>query len=395
MKRWLYRYERVHGDPETLDRILRRHVTSLLRAAADGADAAVAPDGALLLDLPAHVLGADVHKQVRVQTGVAARRERRTVIPLRWHADPASRVFPTFEGTVELEAQSRSTAHLTIAGAATLPLGPLGGAADTVALGSVAQSTISYLTEHLATALEHAVETPEQADADVSRPTERLRVRDVMTADPVTLPDDMPLRTAALVLLHYDITGAPVSEQDGGLVGVLSEADLLDVEAPDRHGMDDEVDASHRRWTARTVGEACSRPVHVVVADATVAQAAELMRDHRIGRLPVVDDAELVGIVTRHDVLRALLRTDAETEAAARRLLDDLDERGITVAVEWGIAHLEGVASRRSRVRSVVARMRDIDGIIGVEEDLAWDRNDIVPGATQPGATQPGSRAAT
>lgn len=382
MKRWLYQHDSVHGTPERLERALRHRIRNLLGTVTDGQDAQPTAEGDLLMRLPAHVLGRDMHKMVRLHTGVAEQHGARTCIPLRWHAEPARQAFPSFEGTVELEPQSASVAHLTIVGAATLPLGPLGAAADAAVLGGVADHTVRHLAERLAAALEEAAREPEpeEEEQQAASPSQ-LRVRDVMTPDPLVLHEAMPLKTAVLLLFHYDITGAPVRTDAGGLVGVLSEADLLDTEAPLRYGLGRRVEASRRRKAARTVGEACSRPALEVAAMASVRRAAELMRDHDVARLVGVDDSEIVGVVSRHDVLKALLRSDVETQAVLDRLLAEQGEDQITATVDWGIAHLTGCASTRSKAEALLGEAERLDGVIGVDSELTWEIDDVIPPA--------------
>lgn len=380
LKRWLYHYESVHGAPERLEQALRHRIRDLLGTVTDGQDAELTAEGELLVRLPAQVLGRELRKLVRLHTGVAEQRGARTCIPLRWHADPAKHAFPSFEGTIELEPQAPSLAHLTIVGAARLPLGPLGAAADAAALGGVADRTVRHLTERLAAALEEAARQPEphEQQEEAASPSQ-LRVRDVMTPDPLVMHEDMPLITGALLLFHYDITGAPVRSDAGGLVGVLSEADLLDAEAPLRHGFGRDVEASRRRKGAATVGEACSRPALEVAATALVRQAAELMRDNDVARLVVVDGSDIVGVISRHDVLKALLRSGVVTQAALDRLLAEQGEDQITATVDWGIAHLTGRASTRSRAATLPGEVEALDGVIAVDSDLTWAVDDILP----------------
>ncbi len=345
----------------------------------DSKEAEVTPEGDILVRLPAHLPGVDVHKTVRLHTGVAEQRGARTCIPLRWHAEPGRHVFPSFDGTIELDPQSDTTAHMAIVGAATLPLGPLGGAVDATVLGSVAERTIAHLAERLADALELAATEPEPKE---QTPPNGLRVRDVMTPSPLVLHEDMPLKTAALLLFHYDVAGAPVRGDAGGLTGVLSEADLLDAEAPLHFGVSREAEASRRRRAARTVGQACSRPAREVAATAPVRLAAGLMRDHDIARLIVVDESEVVGVVSRHDVLKALVRADTEVQAALDRLLADFGAEEVKGTVDWGIAHITGRVSNRSTAGRLRERVEDVDGVVGVDFDVAWDDDDIIPPVT-------------
>lgn len=164
----------------------------------------------------------------------------------------------------------------------------------------------------------------------------------------------------------------------GGLAGVLSEADLIDVEAPLQFGLGRDAEASRRRRAARTVGQACSRPAREVAVTAPVRRAAGLMRDHDVARLIVVDGSEIVGVISRRDVLKALVRADAEIQVALDRLLAGLDEEQVVGTVDWGIAYLTGRVSTRSGVGYVIERVEDLDGVVGVDSSLTWDFDDVV-----------------
>jgi CBS domain-containing protein len=383
MKRWLYHYDSVRGVPDQLEQTLRHRVRDLLATVA-GDDVEQTTEGDLLIRLPAHVLGLDLHKMVRLHTGVAERHDDgRTTIPLRWHAEPAKHLFPSFDGDIEFEAQSTSVAHLTIVGAATLPLGPVGGAADATVLGSIADRTVRYLTESLAAALEQTATGSQHDTEQESEPSEttadQMRVRDVMSADPLMLNEQMPIKTAALLLFHYDVAGAPVSNDAGGLVGVLSEADLVDVEAPPAWGLSRKADTSRRHKQARTVGEACSRPALEITPTASLRHAAQAMRDHDIARLVVVDGSEVIGVVSRHDVLKAIARGDAQIQAAVDRLLAEQGTAEVIADVDWGIIRVTGRVHTRSDASRLVGLISEVDGVTGVDGDLVWDVDDIIP----------------
>lgn len=376
MKRWLYHYRSVDGPPERLEQVLRHRARELLRTATADADAQMTAEGDLLVRLPASVLGRELSKTVRLHSGVAEQRGARTCIPLRWHADPVRHAFPSFDGTIELEPQSGTVAQLSVVGAATLPLGPVGRLADATALGAVADDTVRQLTDRLARVLEQAVSEGEPDDEEGEQ-DDGLTVRDVMTADPLVLDEDMPIKTAALLLFHYGVAGAPVRNDAGGLVGVLSETDLLDATAPLRYGLGRGVEASRRRRDARTAGESCSKPAREVAPTASVRQAAEMMRDHDVARLVVVEESEIVAVVSRHDVLRSIVRGDDETQTALRRLVAERDEDGVVATVEWGIAHLKGQVRLRSTVIDLVTQARSLDGVVGVDDDLEWEIDDV------------------
>lgn len=205
-----------------------------------------------------------------------------------------------------------------------------------------------------------------------------------MTTDPVVLDADLPVRTAALILSRFGIHGVPVTDGQGDLIGVLSDADLLEKDAVARYGFGREVHDAWRRRQAHTVGEACSRPARVTHRDAALRDAARAMLDARVARLVVVDGSRVAGILTRSDVLRALLRTDATLQLAVDGLLEEIGEPGVRARVEWGRVALEGEVSLRSAVTPLVERTRTVDGVTEVDHELRWREDDVevYPGTT-------------
>lgn len=379
MKHWVIAYRRVPGAPRTLRRRLRSDIVDLLRTATGTENGQPDPDGSMLLRLPARVIGLDLHKQVRLRIGVALDHGERTCIPLQWEAEPGRHAFPVFRGTIELEPLSAQSAQLAVLGSVTPPLGPVGGLADATALRAVAERTTQHLADRLAAALLAPV-AADVAEAEMAEGVSaaQMRVRDVMTRDPLVLYEDMPVKTAALLLFHFDVAGAPVRTDDGGLVGVLSETDLLAVQAPPPEGIGDRAAQARRRREARTVGDACSRPAQVVTPAATVAEAARTMWDHDIARLVVVTGAEIVGVVARHDVLRAVVRGDADTQAAVDAVLrEHADE--VMAQVEWGVVTLIGDVAYHSTARRLVEAVDAVDGVVGVDMQLRWETDDLVP----------------
>jgi acetoin utilization protein AcuB len=142
-----------------------------------------------------------------------------------------------------------------------------------------------------------------------------MRVRDVMTASPMTIDPEAPVQTAAAVMRERGLRHLPVVDDGGVLIGIVTDRDLrsamfgpalveyLPVEHAGRlralATTLDDVRVSHvMTWGAVTTGP-----------DAPMAQAAAIMADARIGSLPVVEGKRLVGIVTEHDVLKALAAT--------------------------------------------------------------------------------------
>jgi CBS domain-containing protein len=144
-------------------------------------------------------------------------------------------------------------------------------------------------------------------------------VRDVMTTDVVTFAPTDTVEHAIRTLVDHDIDAAPVVDTGGDVVGMISTADLIarsaEIHLP---AMVDFLGAviqfGHRRFEndmhdafASTVGELMTDHVVSVEEHDTIQRAATLMHDHEVSRLPVVERDRLVGIVSRNDILRALL----------------------------------------------------------------------------------------
>lgn len=146
----------------------------------------------------------------------------------------------------------------------------------------------------------------------------RTRVSEVMTARPIVLGEDDSVQFAGIVLLREGISGVPVADHHGDLVGVFSHSDVLARFAAPRQRRGPLARLDDRHAHAVTVGEACSRPAVTISPDATVDTAAREMLDRDIGRLVVVDD-EIVGIVSRSDVLKLFMPTWRDRTIAQRR----------------------------------------------------------------------------
>lgn len=122
-----------------------------------------------------------------------------------------------------------------------------------------------------------------------------VSVRDYMSASLVTFTEDMDVLQAIHLLLRNGVTGAPVVDSLGSVIGYLSEKDCLRVA----------LDASyHEEWGGR-VGDFMTPKAVTVDAGDSVLQVARIFYDTAIKTLPVMQDNRLVGKITRSDVLRA------------------------------------------------------------------------------------------
>jgi CBS domain-containing protein len=182
-----------------------------------------------------------------------------------------------------------------------------------------------------------------------------------MTREVITVLPGVPLKEAARLLLDRGISGLPVVDAAGDVLGVLSETDLLRTETD---------------GGARVVGEAMSTPVQTIEASRPLAEAARRMLLEHVNRLPVVEDGKLVGIVTRADLVRAFVRSDADV---AKEIREDvivhalwLDPERVHVQVDAGEVSLDGQVDTHADAERVAALAAKVLGVVGVRSRVTW-----------------------
>ena len=174
-----------------------------------------------------------------------------------------------------------------------------------------------------------------------------MQVRDVMTRDVFTVGPDTSAKYAAEVLTEHGFAALPVVDGDYQLVGIVAEADLLRDRLPADPRLHLRRDESAPEHTPPLlVRGAMTADVRVVESAADVSDVARLFVDGRIRSVPVLEQSRLVGIVSRRDLLRALVRPDDEIGHDLLRLVE-----GYTGELgSWDVAVTEGVATvRRTR----------------------------------------------
>ena len=140
----------------------------------------------------------------------------------------------------------------------------------------------------------------------------------------ITVTPGTGIKTAARLLVKRGISALPVVDEKGGLVGIVSEADLLQMETRADPRAQATPIAPTAGTTPRTVAEVMTRDVLVVDANSEVSQAARIMLEASIKRVPVVRGRQLIGILSRRDLVRVLARPDNGIEAEIVRRLGEL-----------------------------------------------------------------------
>ncbi|MDW3848327.1 MULTISPECIES: CBS domain-containing protein [Micromonospora] len=213
------------------------------------------------------------------------------------------------------------------------------------------------------------------------------QVADVMTRDVATVTEETPYREVVDVLVRQRISGVPVVDSFRRVLGVISEADLLHKVERSGHPDERRVFEGRRRRTAREKAGALvardlmTAPAVTTHERASLAATARLMDHEAVKRLPVLDDlGRLAGIVTRGDLLRVHLRTDAEireevVHEVLRRVLSVRDGL-VTVQVRGGEVTMDGRLDRRSAVELAGRLAAQVAGVVAVHNAIGYDVDD-------------------
>ena len=210
---------------------------------------------------------------------------------------------------------------------------------------------------------------------------EGLTAKSIMSAPVVTIRPATPVRDAVRVMLDRHISGLPVVDDEGRLVGIVTEADLLPKEAQPpvsepllgwfgRSLWLERLVTVHQKLEGRTVGEVMTHNVVTAEEETPVHVLASRMMRYAVNRLPIMRAGRVVGIVTRADVLKVFLRSDELLEREGRRLLDDFLVYGeeVGLSVDQGVFVLHGVVGSPGRRQALLRRLWNIDGVVAVDD---------------------------
>lgn len=228
-----------------------------------------------------------------------------------------------------------------------------------------------------------APEQPDGTAPDGPKP-EPAVVRDVMTVPAVSVPRELPYLDIVKTLSREHLSALPVVDEEDRVLGVVSESDLLAKAAVESTGRRKPPIGRRRehklfdKSRGETAGTLMTSPAVTVHPGTPVAEAAWTAARARVKRLPVTDRlGRLVGVVSRRDLLRALVREDAmirdEIESRILRQEFGLTPGMVRVAVDHGLVTLEGDLGPDIAER-LVEEVRDIDDVVDVIDRLGSPR---------------------
>lgn len=217
-----------------------------------------------------------------------------------------------------------------------------------------------------------------------------MKVEEIMTKDVIAVSPKTPVHEAAELMVDHAISGLPVVDDDGKVVGIVSEGDLILREKPRERtpwwraffGDAERLAREYQKAHGTTVEEVMTRSLITVSPDLPIESAALVLDQHRIRRVPVLADGWLVGIVSRGDLIKVLSRAPAPAggppsddrlvrEMRARLAQEPwISNRGIVVQAKDGVIALWGLVLTEAEKSALETMARTIEGAKGVESHL-------------------------
>ena len=223
-----------------------------------------------------------------------------------------------------------------------------------------------------------------------------MNVADVMTQNAITVTPETAIAEAAGLLLQHRISGLPVVDHEGRVVGIVTEGDFLrriETGTERRHGgwlgfliAPGRLAEEYAHANARKVGEVMTTGVVAVAPQDPLAEVVRLMERHHIKRLPVIENGRLVGIVSRANLVRALLdnlpkptgKAAAGDAEIRERILAEIAKQpwgpraSVDVRVEGGIVELYGSITDERERAALQVLAENAAGVKAVEDHLVW-----------------------
>jgi len=221
-----------------------------------------------------------------------------------------------------------------------------------------------------------------------------MEARDVMTSPVVSVDDNDSVIHAVRLMLQKKISGLPVLDKEGHLVGIVTEGDFLrraevGTQRKRPHWLEfligpGRLADEYVHTSGRKIHEVMTTRVRTVATNAPLAEVVRLMERHRIKRAPVLDQGKLVGMITRANLLRALASVAAgvgpsspDDQAIHERMLAQLNEPWaprdlIQVLVHDGVISLHGAVMDDRQRRALIVAAENVPGVTKVVDHLVW-----------------------
>lgn len=217
-----------------------------------------------------------------------------------------------------------------------------------------------------------------------------MEVEEIMTKDVIAVSPKTPVHEAAELMVDHGISGLPVVDDEGDVVGIVSEGDLILREKPGERmpwwraffSDAEKLARDYQKAHGTTVAEVMTRSVIKVSPDLPIESVALILDEHKIRRVPVVAGGRLVGIVSRGDLIKALAKAPprAESQPSDERLVREMrarlaaepwvSTRGIVIEAKGGVLLLWGLVLTEAEKSALETTARAIEGSKGIESHL-------------------------
>jgi CBS domain-containing protein len=219
-----------------------------------------------------------------------------------------------------------------------------------------------------------------------------MKARDVMVSPVITVMPSCSVKEVAQTLLKNHISGVPVVDDQGRVVGIVSEGDLLRrAEAGTEQRRSwwlrglveyETLAAEYIKANSRKVAEVMVRDVIIADPDTPLDEIATLMEQKSIKRVPIVSEGQLVGIVSRANLVQAVasnnigLESKQEDASIRERLMADLKAQPwvhtalLNVTVTGGLVHLWGITSSETEKQAISVAAENTAGVHAVYDHL-------------------------
>jgi len=221
-----------------------------------------------------------------------------------------------------------------------------------------------------------------------------MRAHQIMTRSVISVTPDTSIVDAANIMLQRHVSGLPVIDQAGKLVGIVSEGDFIrrsEIGTQRKRGRwlrfilgsgRSANDFVHEH--GRKVSEVMTTEPVTITEDAALAEIADIMERNHVKRLPVMNGDKVVGIVSRANLLQTVASLarqvpdpTADDDHIRNRVVDALEKNdwcpfGLNVIVRDGIVHLSGVITDENARQATIVATENVNGVKTVHDHLCW-----------------------